>query len=158
LIVDYLQRIVPDDRRAKRWESVGEIARGLKSLARELSVPVLVLSQLNREADRKDGEPRLSHLRESGDIEADADVVLLLDRPELRDKSDIELRDVAMLRVAKNRNGCTGTIRLRWLAHLARFERTENQDAEPADFEEKPTPRRRRDARLAAAGTEPIPF
>lgn len=107
VIIDYLQLIEPENRRDPRHEQVAQISRRLKILSRELRVPVLVLAQLNRESEhRTDRRPRLADLRESGSIEADADVVLLLHRPEDK-KSDLEVI------VAKNRNGPTGEVILR---------------------------------------------
>lgn len=122
VIVDYLQLIEPDNRKAPRHEQVGAISRRLKGLARELSVPVVALAQLNRASeDRKEGRPRLSDLRESGSIEADADAVLLLHRPEMyKDRAgnhDAEnadrLGEVDAI-VAKQRNGPTGEVTLRF--------------------------------------------
>ena len=82
-MIDYLQLIEPDNARDPRQEQVAKIARRLKGLARELKVPVLCLAQLNRQAEAtKDNRPRLSHLRESGAIEQDADVVMFVHREE----------------------------------------------------------------------------
>ena len=103
LIVDYLGLITPDDRRKQRWEQVSESSAALKSLAMELQIPVLVLCQLGREAEKM--APRLDHLRDSGSIEQDADVVMLLHR-ESRDSQ------MATLDIAKNRNGATGVLSL----------------------------------------------
>jgi replicative DNA helicase len=107
LVIDYLQLIEPDNRRDPRHEQVAQISRRLKLLARELKVPVVVMAQLNRESEhRTDRRPRLADLRESGSIEADADVVLLLHRPDPH-KPDLEVI------VAKNRNGPVGEVVLR---------------------------------------------
>jgi replicative DNA helicase len=115
LIVDYLQRIEPPDPRAKRHEQIGKMTGALKTLARELSVPVVVLAQLNREIEKTgDNRPRLSHLRESGDVEQDADSVIFLHRPELYNPGDADLRGKAELIVEKNRNGPMGEFALRW--------------------------------------------
>ena len=104
VVVDYLQLVEPEDRRAPRHEQVANISRRLKAVARETKVPLLALAQLNRQSeDRAAGEPRLSDLRESGQIEADADVVILLHRPDPQsDRLD--------LIVAKHRNGPTGRV------------------------------------------------
>src|SRR5262249_21908792 len=84
VVIDYLQLIEPDDRRAPRQEQVANISRRLKFLARELNIPVISLAQVNRGSeDRQDHRPRLSDLRESGSIEQDADTVMMLHRPEL---------------------------------------------------------------------------
>lgn len=107
LAVDYLQLVEPEDRRQPRHEQVAGVSRRLKLLARELNVPVVVMAQLNRESEKRSGEkPKMSDLRESGSIEADADVVLLLHR-ETRDSPDLQVQ------VAKNRNGPTGDVTLR---------------------------------------------
>lgn len=115
VIVDYLQLMVSDrtTKDANRVVEVSEISRSLKALARELDVPVLALSQLNRSSEhREDGEPRLSDLRDSGAIEQDADLVLMLWRP-----SDHAVR----MKVAKHRNGPTGEVDLEWRKETVEF-------------------------------------
>jgi replicative DNA helicase len=124
VVVDYLQLIdgtgESGEGRPSRHEVVSKISRRLKGLARELDVPVLALSQLNRECEgRADRRPMLSDLRESGAIEQDADVVVLLHRPEYYDPTDEP--GVAEAIVAKNRNGETGTVRLAFLRDQTRF-------------------------------------
>ena len=120
VVIDYLQLIDPEDRRAPRHEQVGQISRRLKCLARELVVPVVALCQVNRASEERQGhKPRLSDLRESGSIEADADTVLLLHRPGVYggdDDSTIEID------VAKQRNGPTGEITLTFDKRFTRFE------------------------------------
>jgi replicative DNA helicase len=116
VVIDYLQLIEPDNSRDPRQEQVARIARRLKGLARELSIPVLCLAQLNRQAESIGGhKPQLSHLRESGAIEQDADVVMFIHRDEVYAKDDDDRRTVAGqadLLVKKQRNGPTGeTIR-----------------------------------------------
>ena len=122
IVVDYLQRITPIDRKRSRYEQIGEIVQGLKTMAREFSVPVVVLAQLSREAD-KEGRAQLHHLRESGDIEAEADVVAFLLRPVKWDGFDNDKPNPnhAVLVVEKNRNGDTGTFRLSWDGSRTRF-------------------------------------
>lgn len=126
VVIDYLQLIEPDNSRDPRQEQVARIARRLKGMARELELPVLCLAQVNRQADDPKGKapPRLSHLRESGAIEQDADVVMFVHREEYF--SDSEDRDGntedGELIVAKQRNGPTGRIPLTWLRQYARFE------------------------------------
>jgi len=107
IIIDYLQLVEPDNRRESRQEQVAGVSRRLKQLARELTVPVVALAQLNRGAETQD-KPRLCDLRESGGIEADADVVVLLHVPDDAKKSEIGAI------VAKQRNGPTGELTL-WL-------------------------------------------
>jgi replicative DNA helicase len=125
LIVDYLQlmQATTNSRDANRVQEVSEISRGLKSLARELKVPVLALSQLSRQPEmRESREPRLSDLRESGAIEQDADLVLFLWRE--RDKPGEEVEsdgEVVNLRLAKHRNGPTGEVKLWFKKSQTRF-------------------------------------
>jgi replicative DNA helicase len=123
IILDYLQLMEPDEGtdRASRQEQVSRISRRLKGLARDLKIPILALSQLNRQLEtREDRRPRMSDLRESGSIEQDADVVLLLHRPDYYDPSDQP--GVAELIVAKNRNGATGTVKLAFHKESMRFD------------------------------------
>ncbi len=113
LIVDYLQLLSPEDGKAHREQQVATMSRQLKLLAKELSIPVVALAQLNRSIENRDSkEPRLSDLRESGAIEQDADIVMFLDRPAdyRRDADPTE----ATLAVAKNRSGKRGKVRLNW--------------------------------------------
>lgn len=121
IVVDYLQLIEPDDKTVSRAEQIGTISRRLKNLARELKVPVIALSQLNRGVENREGHrPRMSDLRESGSIEQDADVVLLLHREDAY--GDKEKENQAELIVAKNRNGPIGNVPLTFLKELTRFE------------------------------------
>lgn len=127
LVVDYLQLIATDTtRKIQRYELLGEISRRLKLLARECQIPVIALAQLNRgPEDRPDGRPRLSDLRESGNLEQDADVVSLLWKR--KDDDSLPVADVGLI-LAKQRNGATGDIDLRFRKSCARFEGA----AEPA--------------------------
>jgi replicative DNA helicase len=121
IVVDYIQLTDTEDSRDSRQEQIAKISRRLKTLARELEVPVIALSQLNRAVEnREDKRPRMADLRESGAIEQDADIVLLLHRPEYYDANDQP--GIAELIVAKNRNGPTESVRLTFLKHLTRFE------------------------------------
>jgi replicative DNA helicase len=128
LVIDYLQLIQPDDSRDPRQEQVAKMARRLKGLARELKIPVLCLAQLNRQVElgRETHRPRLSHLRESGAIEQDADVVMFIHREEVyhtrEEATDRGLVGLADLIVAKQRNGPTGDVKLAWLDKYTRFE------------------------------------
>lgn len=126
VVIDYLQLIEPDNARDPRQEQVAKIARRLKGLARSLSVPVLCLAQLNRQAEAsKDNIPRLSHLRESGAIEQDADVVLFVHREEYYATDEEEkaaLKGKAQFIISKQRNGPTGNVDVTFLADYARFE------------------------------------
>ncbi|RXK55452.1 replicative DNA helicase [Oleiharenicola lentus] len=122
VIVDYLQLLSGTDPRAPREQQVAEVSRGLKALAKELDVPVLVLSQLNRSSEKENRTPRLSDLRESGSIEQDADVVLMLSRPKDADEKFQTAAGAADLIVAKQRNGPVGDLKLTFLQEITRFE------------------------------------
>ncbi|MBC7335221.1 MAG: replicative DNA helicase, partial [Clostridia bacterium] len=121
VVVDYLQLMRGHGRFDNRQQEIAQISRGLKSLARELNVPVLVLSQLNRGVEqRQDKRPIMADLLESGAIEADADVVLFLFRPEYYDP-DTDRRGIAEVIVAKHRNGPVGTVELAFLPEYTKF-------------------------------------
>lgn len=122
LIIDYLQLMGVAERAENRNLEIAAISRNLKLLARDLDVPVIVLSQLSREPDKRgDHEPQLSDLRDSGSLEQDADVVIFPYRPEVYGATD-DNRGVAKLVVAKQRNGPVGPVVVSWIAHLTRFE------------------------------------
>jgi replicative DNA helicase len=122
IIVDYLQLMSSGLRIENRVQEVSNISRNLKILARELNVPVLAAAQLSRAIEqRSDKEPQLSDLRESGSLEQDADVVMFITRPELYDQ-DTLLKNVAQIKVAKHRNGPTGSVELVFLDKIAKFE------------------------------------
>lgn len=124
IVIDYLQLIQPDNPKDPRQEQVAKIARRLKGMARELEVPVLCLSQLNRQAeDSKDHRPRLSHLRESGAIEQDADVVMFVHREEYYHRGDeaSQYAGQAEIIIAKQRNGPIGEVELVWEKEFTRF-------------------------------------
>jgi replicative DNA helicase len=127
-VIDYLQLLHSTARRAEnRQQEIADISSGIKSLAKELKVPVIVLSQLNRELEReKNRKPRLSDLRESGAIEQDADVVGLLYKPSSDDDDSAGgVEDEAVpvnLLIAKQRNGPTGDVHLTFLKSYTRFE------------------------------------
>ena len=123
LIVDYLQLITARGRFNSRQEEVSSISRNLKGLAKELKIPVLVLSQLTRAPEREERGPQLSDLRESGAIEQDADVVMFIYRPNFY-KVDAapEERDQADILIAKQRNGPTDKVKFVFRSRLTRFE------------------------------------
>ena len=121
LVIDYLGLMTLPNRDLARWEIVGTITGEAKLLARSLDVPIMLLCQLNREVSREvDKSPKLWHLRDSGNVEQDADVVLLIHREGAYD--DNARKDVAEINVAKARNGPTGKVTVRWDAKLARFD------------------------------------
>jgi replicative DNA helicase len=123
VVVDYLQLITGRGRFGNRQEEVSSISRGLKGLAKELQIPVLVLSQLTRAPERDERGPQLSDLRESGAIEQDADVVMFIYRPHWSKlEASPEERDQAEIQVAKQRNGPTDKVRFVFRSRLTRFE------------------------------------
>ena len=120
IIIDYLQLVEPDEKHLPREQQISTITRRLKFLAKDLSVPVIALAQLNRGLEqREDKRPRLADLRESGAIEQDADIVMFLHRPEAYDPGDRP--GEADLIVAKNRSGPVGTVSLVWLREMLKF-------------------------------------
>ena len=120
VIIDYLQLIEPEDKRAPREQQIAQIARRLKFLAKEMEVPVIALSQLNRGVElREDKRPRLADLRESGAIEQDADMVMFLHRPDAYDPEDQP--GLAEIVIAKHRSGPTGIVNLTWKRESMRF-------------------------------------
>jgi replicative DNA helicase len=145
-VVDYLQLLHSTGRRAQenRQQEISDISSGIKALAKELKVPVIVLSQLNREPEKRErgAEPKLSDLRESGAIEQDADLVGLLYKPNASEDDDSGMADEVNgvqvnLLIAKQRNGPTGDIALTFLKSYTRFEST----AKKVSDEDVPTER-----------------
>ena len=121
IIIDYLQLMSGNGRSESRQQEISEISRSLKGLARELNVPVIALSQLSRAVEqRPDHRPMLSDLRESGAIEQDADVVMFIYRDDYYNK-DTDLKNIAEIIIAKQRNGPIGTINLVWLPQYTKF-------------------------------------
>src|SRR5215212_2004039 len=137
IIVDYLQLMsgTGENRQSNREQEISNISRNLKGLAKELQVPIIALSQLSREVEkRKDGNkmPQLSDLRESGAIEQDADMVMFLYRPEYYDITQDEMGDSnkgeTHVRIAKHRNGQLDTIKLKALLHIQKFIEDDGDD------------------------------
>lgn len=121
LILDYIQLLTPSDPKVARREQVDAFSRGLKSLAKELHVPVIALAQLNRGPEaRTDKKPMMSDLRESGALEQDADIVILISRPDAFERDDPRAGEADLI-LAKNRNGPTATITVAHQLHYARF-------------------------------------
>ncbi len=122
IIIDYLQLMTGSGRGSdNRQQEISEISRSLKALAREMKAPVVALSQLSRACEtRTDHRPMLSDLRESGAIEQDADVVMFLYRDDYYNK-DSEMKDMAEVIIAKQRNGPIGTVNLVWMPQYTKF-------------------------------------
>lgn len=128
IIVDYLQLMRGHDRAMNREQEISKISREMKTLAKELNVPIIALSQLNRNSEsRGGGRPMLSDLRESGAIEQDADLVMFLSKPDYHNTQDGDLREnnrdtiLVDLTIAKHRNGQTGEIRLHFQGAYQKF-------------------------------------
>ena len=178
IIIDYLQLLTaPGSSRESRQVEVSAISRGLKALARELNVPVVCLSQLNRASEQREGNrPRMSDLRESGSIEQDADVVMLLHREDYYHSHDAgwaeenpDKVNVAELIVAKQRNGPTGVVHMTWDSKTTRFKNHAGYSGEwgggggsgggahPFDtIEPKPAPAQPRQVFISGPRTGPV--
>ena len=129
IMIDYMQ-LMDNPGVESRQQQISEISRGIKAVARELKVPVICLSQLNRASEGRDGHrPRMSDLRESGSIEQDADVIMLLHREDYYRMSepDFQPDNIAEIIIAKQRNGPTGTVKLTFMNKTTRFENYSGQ-------------------------------
>ena len=133
VIVDYLQLVTVNERSDNREQEIARVSRALKSLAKEIDVPVVACAQLSRAVEaRERRRPQLSDLRESGSLEQDADVVIFLYRPEvydLRDEEGNSQEGEAELIIGKQRNGPIGSVHLTWIGECGRFETKSNRDA-----------------------------
>ena len=140
IIIDYLQLMNASGMSyGNRQEEVSTISRSLKGLAKELNIPIIALSQLNRGVENREGEegkrPQLSDLRESGAIEQDADMVCFIHRPEYykiyTSADGTDLRGLAEIIIAKHRNGAVGDVRLRFIGQYTRFENADDNRIPP---------------------------
>ena len=124
IVVDYLQlaKGSAGRRDENRQQEIAEISRGLKSLAKDLKVPIIAVSQLNREVEKREGKPRLSDLRESGAIEQDADLIMFIHRDDAGDTNDPSPTTVTEVIVGKHRNGGTGSVKLTFFKAYTKFE------------------------------------
>ena len=134
LVIDYLQLMESPQRKTEgRQQEISDISRGLKSLAREMEVPLVALSQLNRQVmSREGGRPRLSDLRESGALEQDADVVIFLSRKDYESQETIHDQGEIRLDIAKQRNGPVGDFKLAFLKDCQRFGNYSRQESSEA--------------------------
>lgn len=122
IMIDYLQLMDLKQKVESRERAVSEISKTLKAVAKELQVPVIALAQLNRGVEgRSDRRPMLSDLRESGSIEQDADVIMMLYREDYYERENPEVKGRSEVIIGKQRNGPTGTVHLRWESHIGRF-------------------------------------
>ena len=130
VVVDYLQLMRSPEYSENRVQEISDISRSLKALARELEIPVIALSQLSRASEQRGGErkPILSDLRDSGAIEQDADLVIFIHRPEYYDREDESKRGLAEIMLAKNRNGPTGDVQLKFTREYTRFDSFSGRD------------------------------
>ncbi len=138
IAVDYLQLLRPSRGRSSRQEEVAEISRSLKALAKELSVPVLALAQLSRQVEQRgDKRPQLADLRESGQIEQDADIIIFLHRPDYYKKNPLpEEQGIVEIIIAKQRQGPTGTVKAAFIKEYAKFSPISQPIGDTPEFEE----------------------
>lgn len=159
IMIDYLQLMSMKERYDSREREVSEISKLLKSIAKELQVPVVALAQLNRGVEgRTDKRPMLSDLRESGSIEQDADVIMMIYREDYYDRDNPDVKGLAEIIIGKQRNGPTGAVKLKWIPEYGLFDN--HIQAPYAPMPEEPPPSAQNQSRGArpAPGAKPPNF
>ena len=127
VVIDYLQLMQGKGRGDSRTQEVSEMSRSLKIMAKELNIPVITLSQLNRSSEKLSRRPMLSDLRESGSIEQDADIVIMLSRPIAEENAEETAGNIVECILAKNRAGESGVINLAWRGEFTKFMNLDNR-------------------------------
>lgn len=141
IMIDYLQLMDLKQKVESRERAVSEISKGLKAIAKEMNIPIIALAQLNRGVEgRSDRRPMLSDLRESGSIEQDADVIMMLYRDDYYDKDDADKQGAAEVIIGKQRNGPTGTVKLRFDAKYNKFRDADGESVSPLPPPQAPPP------------------
>lgn len=141
IIVDYLQLVQATGKEKNREQEVGYVSRSLKAIAMEMNIPVIAISQMSRDIEKRSKEskkPKLSDLRESGAIEQDADVVMFINRPVIaEEKLDNVPEDAAEIYIVKNRNGAVGKCTLQFISQFTKFENQSREGQEPPEGKDK---------------------